>query len=1192
MKRILLLLSLLITFSNVEATHLMGGEITWSCIKSGPKTGWYVFEVKVYRDCQGIPISTTTNLMTHNIPGYSIIPLTWDSLNSGDISPTCNTINGPNNPFSCNTLNSGSGGTGQGAVEEHIYRSDTVRITGTPDVNGWHFTWSSCCRNSAVVNVSPGGFTLRAVMYSYTDSTGSVFPNGTDCYDSSPKFYEKPRTILEVGNGYDPLAFSNGFTYSHNAFDEEQDSISYEWGVPLDDISYDYLNPNSSAVSFLAPYTFTSPINGIVLNANTGRTFYPANQQGNYVTCTKASAYKCGQLVAEIYREVQIVLIPPTCNLGDTTNGNFGADTLCNTRPIVQPPFFYPGTPAPFQWDTAVHCGDTVAFEFIANDYDYYPNGSMQDLKFEVSGGQFYNYNANVPCQNPPCATFNELNSGATPPFITSGGSGTGYFEWITSCNHVINSCSSGPKPSVYTFVIKVQDDFCPAPAIENTSQVISITVYPPCGNIKANEVLTQATCGLSNGSATISPSGGFPPYTSYWFDMNGLPVNPNALSAGDYQLRITDVSLCELIDTITITSPNLFTTSISSTPPSCNNLADGTATVSTNFGSGYTYLWSNGASTQTISNLSAGVYSVIVTDLNGCSINDTLILTNPLALSATTSNTSISCFGDNSGSISVVVNNGIPPFNYNWNTGDTTQVINNLAAGLYSVTVSDSNNCSVTENINLTQPTQLFNDTLMTVVNSISCFGGNDGSINIYPIGGTPPYTFNWSNGSTTEDLSNLSSGTYTVIITDSLQCNSSNYSFLITEPAQITTNTTYTDVSCNGNSDGSIDLTVFGGISPYTFVWSNGATTEDISNLNAGNYSVTISDANNCLENDSVIINEPNVLMASLSSTNTSLTALASGGTTPYNYEVYGPNGFYASSLSNSGTSFTTNPLVSGTYTFIVTDANGCIDSTNNLFTFSSNFTPTVIVSLSNLVCNSLADLTIEVSQDSGEVDMSTALFTSNAGSFDISSMNNGDTIGTAFLSAAGGTLTLNTMIMVSSIINNNQAIIVACDSLNGCLGTFTINNTVGGGVSILTSSVPDGNNYTQGNMSSITFINSFINPCGPLTFTTTINSELGDVDNQSFNFLITSINNTSNYNFKIYPNPTNGNFNVVFNEKQQTVNIKIMDVLGKKIYYNNSFINILSKNISLENIPQGSYIVIIKTNNKIFSEVLIYQ
>ena len=282
MKKIILVLLIFFFSSETRATHLMGGEITWECIKTGSKSGQYVFTVKVYRDCQGIPLGNFT-LQTHNIPGMSTIPLNSYEIN--DLSPSCNTVDGPNSQFSCGGTNIGSGGNGNGAVEEHVYMSDTIRILGAPDANGWHFTWSSCCRNNAITNISnPGsqGFTLRAVMYSYTDSLGVSYPNNDDCYDSSPKFYEKPRTILEVNNGYDPTSLTNGFTYSHNAFDEEQDSIVYDWGIPINDY-YDYLNPNSSAIPFLSPYSYSSPINGITLNSITGRTSYPADLQGNYV---------------------------------------------------------------------------------------------------------------------------------------------------------------------------------------------------------------------------------------------------------------------------------------------------------------------------------------------------------------------------------------------------------------------------------------------------------------------------------------------------------------------------------------------------------------------------------------------------------------------------------------------------------------------------------------------------------------------------------------------------------------------------------------------------------------------------------------------------------------------------------------------------------------------------------------------
>ena len=981
MKNLLAVLLILCVFTNKSsATHLMGGEVTWECIKSGPNEGFYIFHVKIYRDCQGVSLQdlNTKALVVHNHPSLSSIQLNY--MGSTDISPTCNTVNGPNVPFSCSGANVGFAGNGNGAVEEHIFESNPIKIIGVPDINGWHFTYTDIARNLAIINLANNigeyGFTLRAVMYSYIDSTGTVFPNNGNCYDSSPKFYEIPRTILEVGNGYDPLAFSNGFTYSHNAFDEEQDSLDYSWGQPLDGYNlpptynappYDYLNADvTNAIPFTSGYSVNTPIQGIFMNSQTGRTYYPADYVGNYVTCTNVSAYKCGQKVSEIYREIQVVLVPPICNLGDTTNGNIGADTLCNVRPSVQPPFFYPTTPSPFQWDTLAHCGDTISFDFNAIDDDVYPNGSQQDLLFEVSGGQFYNYTNNIPCQNPPCATFNQINTGATPPFITSGGSGSGAFEWITSCNHVLNSCGGGLRPSVYTFVIKVSDDFCPAPAIEMTSQVISITVYPSCDNLKTNTTTTPAGCLLSNGTAQVAPSGGIPPFITYWSDMNGIPVNPNTLASGDYIVRVIDSTYCEAVDTLTVLGP-----------------------------------------------------------------------------------------------------------------------------------------------------------------------------------------------------------------------------------PSLPLTTLSATDISCYGNNDGSIISVQTGGQTPYTYLWSNGFTTQSISNLSPGIYNLTVTDSNNCENINSIVVTEASQILTSITNNNGIITGNAAGGMAPYTYQFIDPTGIVIqTSTNNFGNNDTIIPSISGTYTFVVVDENGCSDSVNTYF--SSNFTPTVVVSLSNNYCDSLADLTIEVSQDSGEVDMSTAIFESTDGAFDIISMNVGDTIGTAFLMAGGGSIMVNTYLMVSSVIGVNQAIICAYDTVLGCVGSFTINNNPGSGIYILTNTIPDGNNYTLGNMSSATFTNCFINPCGFFTFNSTINSELGDVDYQSTSFGTTSTNDISSFNVNIHPNPSDGRIRIEMNEvNNDRFKLTITDMLGKTVYDVQKIINgSYEENINISKFGKGTYLFSISSSSVFITKKLIVE
>ena len=1113
MKRVFILFTLFMITISTYSTHLMGGEITYTCIKNGSNEGFYVFNVVIYRDCQGIPIDTTTFLNVHNNPLLQTITLNY--ITSNDISPLCNTIDGSNLMYSCGGNNQGSAGNGVGAVEEHIYRSDTIRILGTPNQDGWHFTWSDCCRNGAIINITnPNnyGFTLRTAMYPYTDSSGIVWPNNNNCYDNSPVFYEKPRTIIETYNGYDSLSLFNGFTYSHNAYDSELDSISYEFAPPLDETTYDYLNPNSTSIPFSSPFSYTVPISSIIMNQNTGRTSYPANQQGNYVTCTKVSSFRCGQLISEVFREIQVVITSPICNLGDTTNGNIGADTLCNVRPNVQAPFYYPNLSPQYQWDTMIHCGDTVSFDFIANDYDFYPNGSRQDLLFEVSGGQFYDYTNNQPCLNPPCATFEEISTGNTPPFISSGGQGGGNFNWITDCNQLNNGCYS-QGPNIYSFVIKVSDDFCPAPAIENTSQVISIVVFPPCTNLKTGLTTTIATCNLNDGVAISNPFGGTPPYTQYWTDLNGANINPDSLYTGTYLLRVTDSTLCETIDTFSINGP--------------------------------------------------------------VSIN----------ISSTLSD--IDCYGGNNGSINITTSSFL---SYLWSTGDTTQDINSLTAGIYNVLCTDTFGCNISQSFTITEPSILSSQNILT---DVSCFGFNNGIIDLTIMGGTIPYQYIWSTGDTIEDVTNLSAGIYSVSIYDVNLCYFTD-SFIVSEPSMLTNLFSISNVTCNGFSDANITSTPAGGVQPYSYYWNTNDTTQDLYNVSAGTYILSLNDNNGCLYVDSVLVNQPDTLVATLILNTPLLTGSSSGGTPPYLYDFYNSNGLYLSFTNALGTDLSINLGPMGAYSFVVTDANNCTDSVSVIY--GNYFDPTVDVILSNLYCDSLSDLTITVSQDSGQVDMGTALFQSNAGYFNITSLNIGDTIGTAYLMAAGGNISINTFLIVSSVLSINQAIITPCSWANGCLGSFAITNSPNGGIEMFSQTVPDGNNFTQGNMSSITFDNLFVNPCVPLIFTSTINSELGDIDSQSIVFYPTSMIHFNNISeISIFPNPSENVFNIEFTSSlRDDIQLQIINLVGEVIYIENvkNHIGDYRISINLEDYSSGIYLLEIQGISGIVSKKLILQ
>src|SRR6185295_9904742 len=189
-------------------------------------------------------------------------------------------------------------------------------------------------------------------------------------------------------------------------------------------------------------------------------------------------------------------------------------------------------------------------------------------------------------------------------------------------------------------------------------------------------------------------------------------------------------------------------------------------------------------------------------------------------------------------GSIDLTPAGGTSPYTYNWNTGASTQDISNLGAGTYSVTLTDANSCSATASVTLTQPPSLTAPTVSSSFNggyNISCNGNTDGSINLTPTGGTSPFTYSWSNGATTQDLTNLGAGTYSLTLTDANSC-SATASVTLTQPPSLTAPTVSSsfnggyNISCNGNTDGSINLTPTGGTSPFTYLWSNGATTQDL--------------------------------------------------------------------------------------------------------------------------------------------------------------------------------------------------------------------------------------------------------------------------------------------------------------------------------------------------------------------------
>ncbi|REC48741.1 hypothetical protein DRF62_19680, partial [Chryseobacterium piscium] len=388
--------------------------------------------------------------------------------------------------------------------------------------------------------------------------------------------------------------------------------------------------------------------------------------------------------------------------------------------------------------------------------------------------------------------------------------------------------------------------------------------------SISASTTKTNVSCnGSTNGTATVTASGGIAPYTYSWSPSGGTAATATGLAVGVYTVTVTDNLGCFTTATATITQPTAISGTTVVTNIACNGGSTGAINLTPTGGSApYTFNWGGGITTEDRTGLSAGTYTVTITDANGCTGTVTATVTQPTAMSATVSQTNVSCNSGSNGTAGIVVTGGTAPYTYSWSpSGGTAATATGLLAGTYTVTVTDANACTITRTVTITQPTAISGT---TVVTNIACNGGSTGAINLTPTGGAAPYTFNWGGGITTEDRTGLAAGTYTVTITDANGC-TGTVTATVTQPTAMSATVSQTNVSCNSGSNGTAGIVVTGGTAPYTYAWSpSGGTAATATGLLAGTYTVTVTDANACTITRTVTITQPTAISGTTVVTN----------------------------------------------------------------------------------------------------------------------------------------------------------------------------------------------------------------------------------------------------------------------------------------------------------------------------------
>ena len=457
---------------------------------------------------------------------------------------------------------------------------------------------------------------------------------------------------------------------------------------------------------------------------------------------------------------------------------------------------------------------------------------------------------------------------------------------------------------------------------------------------------LTQLTCN-TKGAISLAPAGGVEPYFYHWTNGATTSLIEN-LNSGEYQVMVTDENGCEVEGNYSLESTSSIIISETVTQPNC----DTKGAISLAFQGGsepYSILWNNGATDNSIENLEPGIYTAEVQDQNNCQVTFSATIEDISTINVDATIVEPTCNTSSNGSISLLLSGGLENNHILWSTGATTSEITNLPAGDYNVTISEEGGCEITKSYTLTPISIL---SLNSEITAASC-SEPTGAIDVILEGAAAPITYMWSNGEKTEDLTNLSEGSYYLYVRDANGCVNSRTFSVPVDNNNLDATIQATQTSCLEDGSGAIDMQVSGGTAPFTYLWSNGAITEDLSGLIAGDYQVSITDANNCS-----ISKEASITSKAISVYGYQINPKCPGSTdgaiylTPY--DGVAP---YTFNWENGASSSQLTGLSAGYHTVTVTDATGCATTKSFLLADPLPLQSEVVVSQNECNTNSLS-------------------------------------------------------------------------------------------------------------------------------------------------------------------------------------------------------------------------------------------